>query len=311
MARPQDPRPEVTQILGAWASVPDEDPETRWDLTISQGKIRGIKKHKPLPSRSPLSNDPGVVDARGKFLAPSLCHPHVHLDKCFLLSDPKYKDLKIKDGTFDEAMELTAKAKARFEEDDLLRRGRWLITESIDAGVTHIRAFVEVDAIVKFKCLDAGLTLKEEFQDICYVQICVFAQEPIFSGKGAQENRALIEEALGKEGVEVLGTTPYVEESGRDSRDTANIMWAIRMASRYEKHLDFHLDYHLISERPSQVFDVINAIDYHTYPGLKDKTIMLGHCTRFTLMTGKDLSDLAKATRDLSINFVGLPTSGR
>jgi cytosine/adenosine deaminase-related metal-dependent hydrolase len=44
-----------------------------------------------------------------RLLVPGLCHPHIHLDKCFLLSHPKYKDLEIKEGDFAEAMKITSR----------------------------------------------------------------------------------------------------------------------------------------------------------------------------------------------------------
>lgn len=43
-----------------------------------------------------------------RLMVPSLCHPHVHLDKCFLLSHPKYADLEIQEGDFSEALKLTS-----------------------------------------------------------------------------------------------------------------------------------------------------------------------------------------------------------
>lgn len=57
-----------------------------------------------------------------------------------------------------------------------MRRGRWLIPESIAAGVTCMRAFIEVDTDVRFKCLDAGLRLKEEFKTCCLIQLCFCAR---------------------------------------------------------------------------------------------------------------------------------------
>jgi cytosine/adenosine deaminase-related metal-dependent hydrolase len=72
--------------------------ETLWDLKCSNGHISTIQKH--------LN---GVADER--LVTPSLCHPHIHLDKCFLLQHPKYADLQIKKGHFAEAMELTSKCR--------------------------------------------------------------------------------------------------------------------------------------------------------------------------------------------------------
>ena len=71
-------------------------------------------------------------------------------------------------------MDLTKSAKSRFSTDameDLYARGARLIRESVEYGVTCMRAFVEVDEQVGFACLDVGLRLKKEFERMCNVQI--------------------------------------------------------------------------------------------------------------------------------------------
>ena len=130
----------VDLISGARILFKGWDPEVQHDIHIKDGKIEKIIPHVAGTNSSTSKN---VLDANNCLIAPSLCHSHIHLDKCFLLSDPKFADLEIVKGDFAEAMEITAKAKARFDRDDLLRRGRWLVAESIAAGVTHMRAFVE------------------------------------------------------------------------------------------------------------------------------------------------------------------------
>lgn len=59
-----------------------------------------MEEHKPVKSDGGLGM---------RLLSPSLCHPHIHLDKCFLLSHPKYADLRIEKGDFEEAMKLTSR----------------------------------------------------------------------------------------------------------------------------------------------------------------------------------------------------------
>lgn len=66
-----------------------------------------------------------------------------------------------------------------------------------------MRAFVEVDQTVGMKCINAGIALKEEFRGRCYVQICVFAQDPIFSHEDdGAAMMGLLEAVLAKPGVE-------------------------------------------------------------------------------------------------------------
>lgn len=73
-----------------------------------------------------------------------------------------------------------------------MERGRRLILDSVEAGVTCMRAHVEVDPTVGFKCVDAALQLKKEFGDdgrgLCDIQVagklseresCCTTKEPI------------------------------------------------------------------------------------------------------------------------------------
>lgn len=243
-----------------------------WDVSIKDGRITSIDPH------NPKSSTVGILDGEQCLLAPSLCHAHIHLDKCFLLQDPKFSDLQIEKGDFQEAMEMTGKAKSRFEEDDLLRRGRQLIEESIQHGVTAMRAFVEVDEGVGFKCLDAGLKLKEEFHERCEVQICAFAQLPLFSGEDeGKEIRRLFTAAVARGGVDVLGSTPYVEQDQEKSK--SNVKWLSELALEHGKHLDLHLDYFIEEEKPALIFDALDILRKGTWPE-SGKQIALGHCVR-------------------------------
>lgn len=303
---PESPYSRLSKIEGV--RLPLEHPDTLWDISINSGRVKSIDEHNRSALTAPHVS--ASLDAREQFLAPSLCHPHIHLDKCFLLSDPKYTDLEIVKGDFGEAMELTKKAKARFEEDDLLRRGRWLIEESVAAGVTHMRAFVEVDEGVGFKCLDAGLKLKEEFSRGCEVQICVFAQLPLFSGgDGGEEMRKLMQTALKRQGVDVVGTTPYVEED--EEKMKRNVEWAVEVALERRLHLDFHLDYNVDPEKEPLIWFVLKTLKEKKWTSRaeKGKTIVFGHCTRLTLFKKQEWMKLKDEIGDLPIHFVGLPTS--
>ncbi len=72
-------------------------------------------------------------------------------------------DYEAKSRDFKEALELTAQAKLnfKFNKDDLLRRGRRLIRESVECGVTSMRAHVEVDTYVEMACLEVALSPTE------------------------------------------------------------------------------------------------------------------------------------------------------
>lgn len=310
MAQENDFRIEKIDVIsGARILREGWDPEAQHDIHIQDHRIKNIVSH-VADTGSYSSNK--VLDASGFLIAPSLCHAHIHLDKCFLLSDPKFADLHVVKGDFAEAMEITAKAKARFDRDDLLRRGRWLIVESIAAGVTHLRAFVEVDHIVRMQCLDAAIELKEQYATACKIQICAFAQEPIYSGTHGAANRELMEAAVSNEHVSVVGTTPYVESN--DENTKRNIGWAIQMASRSSLHLDLHLDYNLDGSQSAWTDLVIKELEsvslYRRDRSSSEKsTVVLSHCTRLTLYDDPVWQRLSQRVQNLELYFIGLPTS--
>jgi cytosine/adenosine deaminase-related metal-dependent hydrolase len=280
------------------------------DLSITSSKITSIQHHNPSsnPSSNTLLHSPSSA-----LIAPSLCHPHIHLDKPYLLSHPRFAASQtIQEGTFAEAMALTSQAKQNFTREDLLERGQRLLDESIEAGVTHVRAFVEVDAVVETKCLDAGLKLKAAVARKCAVQICAFAQVPIFlSSQGDEDGsvvRGLLVDAIAKDGVDVIGSTPYVESNVEKQKK--NIEWMVELAIKQKAHLDFHLDYNLDPSQEPMVWHVIKTLHEKSWTSTNaNKTIVLGHCTRLSLFTDDEWKQLAEEIGDLPVSFVGLPTS--
>jgi cytosine/adenosine deaminase-related metal-dependent hydrolase len=195
-----------------------------------------------------------------------------------------------------------------------MERGRVLIEESINFGVTHMRAFVEVDLVVKLKCLEAGLALKKEFHDRCHIQLCVFAQDPVVSYEDKGEAmKTLLETAVNRTEVEVFGTTPYVEGNGDFDKQIQNIEYAIKTAMKYQKHLDFHIDYNLDPNKESLVTPTLQLLHVLNWPSGSSsqtyRTIVFGHCTRLTLFDDKEWEELTETSGALPISFVGLPTS--
>lgn len=285
--------------------LPGKPPSELWDITINEGRIASVEWHSQGSSRP---EEDGTLDGCNRLIAPSLCHAHIHLDKCFLLQDPKYDDLQIETGDFNEAMEMTSTAKGRFEEEDLMRRGSQLIDESIRHGVTAMRAFVEVDGVVQSTCLDAGLKLRNKYKDRCDIQICAFAQLPLFSGEdNGAEVRKLMEAAARNQDVEVLGSTPYVEDDEIRSKD--NVKWISALALDNKKYLDLHLDYFLEEEKQPLVWDVLKILREQQWMKTSGKQITLGHCTRLTRFRETEWNKLKREISDLTVSFVGLPTS--
>ena len=255
---------------------------------------------------------------------PSLCHPHVHLDKPHLLTHPQTAHLSPETGSFPEALSLTAQAKEHYTRSSLIERGNQLIADSVRAGVTHMRAFAEVDTTVGLLCVETGLELKRAWATHAEVQICAFAQDPLFTNmhegneerkfvEGGNDNLPLLLQALKMEGVDVLGSTPYVEVSDKAQR--RNIHWAVSTAIERNLQLDLHLDYNLDPNREAMVWTVLGALHACKWNERQAdqgrKTVVLGHCTRLTLFSAAEWARLASEIggKDLPVYFVGLPTS--
>lgn len=296
---------QLDSIVGV--RLPTKPSSSLWDVKIANGLVNDIVEHDGVAPASLSERD---LKGNGRLLAPSLCHAHVHLDKCFIIQDEKYSDLTITKGDFAEAMALTGQAKTRFEEEDLLRRGRRLVAESVESGVTTMRAFVEVDEVVGLKCVQAAIRLKKQYCEICEIQICAFAQLSLFAGEdGGKKRRELMEEALALPEVEVIGSTPYVEEEQDTMRK--NISWTIAHALSLQKHLDFHLDYNLTPDEQPMIWYVMEELRRQSWKGEagRDMTICLGHCTRLTLFKPSEWQRVRRETEEFPVSFIGLPTS--
>ena len=104
---------------------------------------------------------------------PHLLDPELPTDASCVSVDIQYNSALISHPDFKEALEVTAKVKLTFKDtkDDLHRRGHRLIRESLQAGVTCLRAHVEVDSIVADTCLQVGLQLKSKWARRCDIHL--------------------------------------------------------------------------------------------------------------------------------------------
>lgn len=90
---------ELAQVLDLQCiGIAGKPQNTYWNMICRDGVINTIDE---------VHDNAAVKDSQ--FLIPSLCHPHIHLDKAFLLSHPKYEDLVIERGDFAEAISLTSR----------------------------------------------------------------------------------------------------------------------------------------------------------------------------------------------------------
>jgi hypothetical protein len=114
--------------------------------------------------------------------------------------------------------------------------------------------------------------------------------------------------AASYEKVEVLGSTPYVEDD--ETKSKKNIRWVTQLALEHQKHLDLHLDYFLEEDKQPLIWDTLNIIKEHRWHEKGgNKQVTLGHCTRLTRFRKDKWAHLKQEIGDLPVSFVGLPTS--
>jgi cytosine/adenosine deaminase-related metal-dependent hydrolase len=297
-----------------------------WDITIEDGIVTAVE---PTTTPPPAARENAAASTQKKpgvpitppqpdppgLLLPALCHPHIHLDKAYILTSSsqewaqQYADLNPTQGSFEEALALSNDAKGRYTPLDVGKRGGRLIAEAYRHGVTSMRAFVEVDHVTGDFPLDLAIQLKNYFKDYVYVQICVFAQEPLMSTEHGPANLEAFRQALMKYGeyIEAIGTAPYVELDNNSMMQ--NLHWVAKSAKVMGKHLDLHLDYNLNPWTRKLVMQIPPMLLELGWP--QDKTVVIGHCTRLSRGDGRDLQELSQLIKaqNLPIHFVGLPTS--
>ncbi|KZT28415.1 Metallo-dependent hydrolase [Neolentinus lepideus HHB14362 ss-1] len=282
-----------------------------FDVFCTDGKVTDIRNSGQLEEHTSGSSA-RELDAGGKgILLPSLCHSHIHLDKCFLLDMCD----ELVSGSFAEALRVTSKTKSRFASgpDDLYARGSRLILESVQAGVTSMRAHVEVDLTVGMSCVEAGLRLKNNFKNICDVQLAVFAQDPLYLREESEpsDNYTLLKAAAATYGVSAIGSAPYVEPSFEQAKN--NIIHVLDLAEAHNLHVDFHLDYNADPSSEPLIYFLIDQLHARSWAdrikeGLRAH-VTIGHATRLSLFSSQEWEELVKSIGDLPISFVALPQS--
>ncbi|KAG1879167.1 hypothetical protein F4604DRAFT_1880110 [Suillus subluteus] len=261
----------------------DHSETSAWDIACLDGRVQSITS-----SGSCIPHDKAIViEADGGVLVPSLCHSHIHLDKCFILGqcDPLIT------GSLPEALQVTNKAKAEFPKDvdNLYARATYLIRES-----------VEVDTTVGFTCLDMGLQLAKEWAEACHIQIVAFAQEALYEFAASTEpgpNYNLLCDAVSRPDVSVIGSAPW------------NIELIMSLAEKHDLHADFHLDYNLDPGAVPMVWDVLQQMRQRSWCKSSGKRVTIGHATRLGLFSDGEWAELKRATDTLPLEIVALPQS--
>jgi len=252
------------------------------DIGVDGGRIAALSKGLPPGERD--------LDAAGRLVVPGFVEAHIHLDKARIADR-----CVIVRGDLAEAIELVAKAKGAFDEDDVAERASRVLQKSILNGAARMRAHLEVDPAIGLKGVRGVLRAIERYKRAIDVEICVFPQEGLLNYPGVEE---LLLEALDK-GARVLGGAPYTDS---DPHGQVDRLFAI--ARDMDRDLDLHLDFDL--DPSSMDLDyVCEQTAKHGWEG----RVNAGHVTKLSALTPDRLLDMGRKMRDAGVSLTVMPAT--
>ena len=141
----------------------------------------------------------------------------------------------------------------------------------------------------------------------------VFAQDPLFTPGSDQpgNNYHLLSQAATLEGVQVVGSAPYVEPDVTYAK--LNISLILDLAAKYHLFADFHLDYNFDSSSEPLIWYLLEELTDRVNNGTwnRDSHVCVGHATRLALFSPDEWKRYERIVEEsaLPITLVGLPQS--
>lgn len=203
------------------------------DISINEGTIKEISK--TISSKGNFE-----IDAKDKLVTESFVNTHLHLCKVYTLMMMDEDALKDYHGTnmgkAMTAIELASRIKEKYNESWIIENVRKALKLAALNGVTHIRAFADVDNKAKLEGVKALIKAREEFKDVVEVQVVAFPQDGVVREKGAYE---LVKQAMDL-GADIVGGIPWIEFT--DADEQAHIDAMFRIAKTYNKDISMLVD---------------------------------------------------------------------
>jgi len=253
-----------------------------FDIGIRDGRIAAIEHA--------LATDAPRQDMCGCLAFGGFVDSHIHLDKACILDR-----CLICEGTLEEAVRETAKAKAGFTTEDVYARAARVVENAILNGTTAMRTFVEVDPRAGFRSLDAIRQIRRSYAWAIDLQICAFAQEGLTN---EPETTDMLDRAL-TDGADLIGGCPYT-----DPDPQAHITRIFDLAERHGVDVDFHLDFDL-NPSGSAIPAVVAETKRRGYGG----RVSIGHATKLSAMSTQAAGELAARLADAGIAVTVLPAT--
>jgi len=210
-----------------------------WDLVIRNARLRSgsiseiaiTKGRVEEISEKIRGSSEREIDAQGKLVTESFANAHLHLDKVMTGSIAEEATLHQYQASSMagamSAIEMASKVKEHYVESEIVDRVRKVLIEAEYNGVSHTRAFADVDTKAMLTGVRALLKIREEFKDRIDIQVVAFPQDGIIREPGAEE---LLYKSM-ELGADVVGGIPWIEYTDEDSKKHVDI--AFEVAKKY------------------------------------------------------------------------------
>jgi len=194
------------------------------DIAVTGGRIERISEKAGGSARQ-------EIDAEGKLVTETFVIAHLHLDKVMTGSLAEEAALRqYQESSMAGAMsaiEMASKVKEHYVESEIMDRVRKVLAEAEYHGVSHIRAFADVDTKAKLTGVGVLLKIREEFKNRIGIQVVAFPQDGIIREPGTEE---LLYKSM-ELGADLVGGIPWIEYTKEDSKKHIDI--AFEIAKKY------------------------------------------------------------------------------
>lgn len=196
-----------------------------YDIAITNGVIEKV-------SDKVEGSAEREIDARGRLATETFVITHLHLDKVMTgsLADEavlsEYQDSSM--GGAMTAVEVASRVKDHYVESEIVGRVRRVLIEAEFFGVSHIRAFADVDPKAQLIGIEALSKIKKEFKGRVDLQVVAFPEDGIIRQPGTEE---LLYKSM-ERGADVVGGHSWIEYTDEDARKHVDIVFEV--AQRYD-----------------------------------------------------------------------------
>ncbi|HXY82717.1 MAG TPA: amidohydrolase family protein [Candidatus Saccharimonadales bacterium] len=190
------------------------------DICISNGRIEAM-----VERTGNLATQ--IIDVQKRLVTEPFVIAHLHLDKVMTGALADVSTLDTYHGSSMTsamtAIELASKVKEHYVESEIISRVRKVLSEAERSGVSHVRAFADVDPKANLIGVDALHKIKQEFKDRVEIDIVAFPQDGIIREPGTEE---LLYKAM-EHGSDVIGGIPWIEYTEEEMKRHVDIAYEI------------------------------------------------------------------------------------